>query len=182
MFDNKLKGALKQNVGAILDIMERNGVDVSKYRKLAEDLKEQDKRKKENKRARNKKYKASATAFLNAFAYSDIRAEARQEETNNLQALKDCLKIADELTDRLQDFLSVATAIKTGKKPYYKKVQTPRLKSLENRPGILETAEKKQEERRNRAKQEYITYYSENWFFLLLDVMKKETNKKEQIQ
>lgn len=181
MIDNKLKGVLKQNVGAILDIMERNGVDVSKYRKLAEELKEQDKRKRENARARDKRYRTSATAFLSSFAYSDIRAEARREEKDSLQALKDCLTVADELTDKLQDFLSVATAIKAGKAPYYKKAQ-PRLKSLENRPSITETAQKRKQERREQAKQEFIKYYSESWFFLLLDLMQKQKVKKEQIQ
>lgn len=179
MIDNKLKGALRQNADAILEIMERNGFDVSKYKKLADKLKEQDKQTKEKAKKYRENYKTSATAFLNAFAYSEIRAEAKQEEKNNLLALKDCLLLADKQTKDLKNFLSVATAIENGKNSYYKKTQPFRLKSIENTPNILETAKKKQEERRNQAKQDFIKYYSENWFFLLLDLIKNKQILKE---
>ena len=174
MIDNKLKGGLRQNADAILEIMERNGFDVSKYRKLAEELKEKDKQKKEKAKKYRENYKTSATAFLNAFAYSDIRAKARQEEKSNLLALKDCLLLADKQTEDLENFLSVATAIENGKKPYYKKAQPLRLKSIENMPDIVETARKRQEERHKQAKQDFIKYYSESWFFILLDLIKSK--------
>ena len=172
MIDNKLKGGLRQSVDAILEIMERNGFDVSKYRKLAEELKEQDKQKKEKAKIYQKNYKTSATAFLNAFAYADKRAEAKQEEKINLLALKDCLLLAYKQTEELENFLSVAAAIENGKKPYYKKAQPLRLKSIENMLDIVETARKRQEERHKQAKQDFIKYYSKNWFFILLDLIK----------
>lgn len=178
MIDKKLLGDLKKNAGAILDIMERNGVDVSKYRKLAEEQKEKERNNKAKAKIYRQNYKASTTAFLNRFAYSEIRAEKKQYNKDNMQILKDCLLLADERTDELQDFLRVASTIKAGKKPYYKKVQPQQLKSL-NKPSILlERAKQNQEKRINEAKASFIKYYCDNWFFILLDLMKNQPREK----
>lgn len=178
MIDKKLLGDLKKNAGAILDIMERNGVDVSKYRKLAEEQKKKEKQNKAKAKIYRQKYKTSSIAFLNRFAYSEIRAEEKQHNKDNMQILKDCLSLADECTNELQDFLRIATTIKAGKKPHYKKAQPLQLKSLNKPSTLLERAQQNQQKIINEAKASFIKYYCDNWFFILLDLMKNQPREK----
>ena len=178
MIDKKLKGDLKKNASAILDIMERNGIDVSRYRKLAEEQKQKEKRDREKAKIYRANYKGGNTAFLNIFAYSEIREEEKQQDKEKMQVLKDCLLMANENENELKGFLTVAKAIKSGKTPYYRKVLNQQLKSL-SKPSIV--LKKKIENRKkiiSKTKSDFMKYYCENWFFMLLDIMKKIPREK----
>lgn len=169
MIDKKLKNELQRNADKILEIMEKNGFDVSRYKKISEDLKQKKEEQKERAKVNRKNYKTSTTAFLRAFAYADINAAKREKERADVLALKDCLLISDRQTDELQQFLDFAE----GKKKTCD-IKPLRLKSVENTPDIVETEKQEREEKSRRAKKMFLSYYFDNWFFLLLDIINKD--------
>ena len=187
--DYKLIEQLRANAPELLKILSANGVDVSKYQALSKEIAEnknrrkltpEEKEQRRLKRIENKLKKEQEQARVRAYEIATqgeisggkiqifaerIRAEEQakkkkteREQAEIMKAIKEiALTVAPEELQKEQEQGAIIG-----------------LRSVAQRinPNTIK------EEQTKQAKASFIKYYCDNWFFILLDLMKEQPREK----
>lgn len=189
--DYKLIEQLRANAPELLKILSANGVDVSKYQALSKEIAENKKQRKLTpeekeqrrlKRIENKLKKEQEQARLRAYEFEtqgeiatgkieilpDIAEYIRAEE----QAKKDKEERKQaEIMKAIKEIALTVAPDEIQKEKEQGAIISLRAVATSINPEITKTE-------REKAKTSFIKYYCDNWFFMLLDLMKEQPREK----
>lgn len=190
--DYKLIEQLRANAPELLKILSANGVDVSKYQALSKEIAKnkncrkltpEEKEQRRLKRIENKLKKEQEQARLRAYEIEtqgeiatgkieilpDLAERIRAEE----QAKKD--EEERKQAEIMKAIKEIALTVAPGeiqKEQEQGTIISLRAVATNINPGITKA------EREKQAKASFIKYYCDNWFFILLDLIKKQPREK----
>ena len=205
--DYKLIEQLRANAPELLKILSANGVDVSKYKDLSEEIKakEQAKKKrpalppeqqeinrqKRKQRELEKRHKLEreqeylkGVALMRLLEFDEDNEEKSTAQITLLPDIAECIR-AEEQTKKDEEERKQAEIMKAIKEIALTVAPDEIQKEKEQSAIISLRAvatsiklEITKAEREKQAKASFIKYYCDNWFFMLLDLMQKQPREK----
>lgn len=198
--DNSLKKALKKNAQEILSILSANGVDVSNYEKILtetpkpkrerkepttpEEIAKREKRREYRRNYKEKKKRLAIEAEEERKLWQERQEELEREKVlaPSLDVLNGVIwgeerRINAEINRELSplyELLQFATPIKKQVVKRKERQQEKERKQAEKILPLTDIIQISEEPRLkvSRAKKEFIEYYCENWFLMLLNLIK----------
>ena len=107
---------LRNNAGAILEILQAHGVDVERYKPLAKELEEKQRNKQARARERGKIYRENNKNAPTTILYNFTTIAKRQSEKEKILTLKAFIDTAEEKATALQLFIRTAKTTETMKR------------------------------------------------------------------
>lgn len=107
---------LRNNAGAILEILKSHGVDVERYKPLAKELEEKQRNKQARARERGKIYRENNKNAPTTILYNFTTIAKRQSEKEKILTLKAFIDTAEEKATALQSFIRTAKTTETMKR------------------------------------------------------------------
>ena len=107
---------LRNNAGAILEILQAHGVDVERYKPLAKELEEKQRNKQARARERGKIYRENNKNAPTTILYNFTTIAKRQSEKEKILTLKAFIDTAEEKATALQSFIRTAKTTETMKR------------------------------------------------------------------
>lgn len=190
--DYKLIEQLRANAPELLKILSANGVDVSKYQALSKEIAEnknrrkltpEEKEQRRLKRIENKLKKEQEQARLRAYEI-ETQGEIATGKIEILPDLAECIRAEEQSkkdeeerkqAEIMKAIKEIALTVAPGEIQKEKEqgaIISLRAVATNINPGITKA------EREKQAKASFIKYYCDNWFFILLDLMKKQPREK----
>lgn len=190
--DYKLIEQLRANAPELLKILSANGVDVSKYQALSKEIAEnknrrkltpEEKEQRRLKRIENKLKKEKEQARIKAYEIAtqgEISSGKIQGLSNFAERIRAEEQTKKEKTEREQAEIMKAIkeiALTVAPEELQREKEQGAIIGLRSvAQGINPNTIK--EEQETQAKASFIKYYCDNWFFILLDVMKNQPREK----
>ena len=189
--DYKLIEQLRANAPKLLKILSENGVDISKYQALSKEITEKKSRKltpeeKEQrrlKRLENQLKKEQEQARVKAYEV-ETQGEIATGKIEILHDIAECIRAEEqakkEKTEREQAEIMKAIkeiALTVAPEELQKEKEQGAIISLRAVAQSI-NPEITKAEREKQAKASFIKYYCDNWFFILLDLMKNQPREK----